>query len=245
MIHGGNAEAAASEYLGPAKMVGKAAITPGANVIAAIHAVMLKVGYVQKGGENEFHHYRYVTEADTIKALRTEMLAQGLVCTPSLAGMPQRDEHGNTHLVMNYTFHHAPSGESYTISIPASGNDRNSKGGVGDKGIYKAMTGALKYALRQTFMLETGDDPEEVNEVDRNATEDQVKVNHLLKVADTLVKVAHECASPAELEGVWRANLGSIDLLKREHPELYRRVLDAFSTRKKSLTPNQPDNGGT
>ena len=32
---------------------------------------------------------------------------------------------------------------------------------VGDKAPYKAMTGALKYALLQSFLLSTGDDPED------------------------------------------------------------------------------------
>jgi hypothetical protein len=32
---------------------------------------------------------------------------------------------------------------------------------VGDKAPYKAMTGALKYALLQSFLLATGDDPED------------------------------------------------------------------------------------
>jgi len=32
---------------------------------------------------------------------------------------------------------------------------------AGDKAPYKAMTGALKYALLQSFLLATGDDPEE------------------------------------------------------------------------------------
>ena len=32
---------------------------------------------------------------------------------------------------------------------------------AGDKAPYKAMTGALKYALLQSFLLATGDDPED------------------------------------------------------------------------------------
>ena len=31
---------------------------------------------------------------------------------------------------------------------------------VGDKSANKAATGLLKYALRQTFLIETGDDPD-------------------------------------------------------------------------------------
>ena len=39
--------------------------------------------------------------------------------------------------------------------VPGEGLD------AGDKAPYKAMTGALKYALLQSFLLPTGDDPEE------------------------------------------------------------------------------------
>lgn len=41
-----------------------------------------------------------------------------------------------------------------TIASYGEGRDR------GDKAPYKALTGALKYALIQTFLIATGDDPE-------------------------------------------------------------------------------------
>ena len=43
----------------------------------------------------------------------------------------------------------------------------------GDKAPYKAMTGALKYALLQSFLLATGDDPEEerINHTSGNGSE--------------------------------------------------------------------------
>jgi hypothetical protein len=43
------------------------------------------------------------------------------------------------------------------LSVPSYGEGRDS----GDKAPYKALTGALKYALIQTFLIATGDDPEE------------------------------------------------------------------------------------
>jgi hypothetical protein len=43
--------------------------------------------------------------------------------------------------------------------MAGSGNDRSSKG-VGDKGIYKALTGCNKYAYLKALGLATGDDPE-------------------------------------------------------------------------------------
>jgi hypothetical protein len=56
---------------------------------------------------------------------------------------------------MNYRFVDARSGEELTVRVPGEGADS------GDKAPYKAMTGALKYALLQSFLLATGDDPED------------------------------------------------------------------------------------
>jgi hypothetical protein len=49
----------------------------------------------------------------------------------------------------------ARSGEELTVRVAGEGADQ------GDKAPYKAMTGALKYALLQSFLLATGDDPED------------------------------------------------------------------------------------
>jgi hypothetical protein len=47
------------------------------------------------------------------------------------------------------------SGEEIVAKVAGQGLDS------GDKAPYKAMTGALKYALLQSFLLATGDDPED------------------------------------------------------------------------------------
>ena len=56
---------------------------------------------------------------------------------------------------MAYTFTDENSPEEITARVAGEGLD------VGDKSSYKAMTGALKYALLQSFLLATGDDPED------------------------------------------------------------------------------------
>jgi hypothetical protein len=50
---------------------------------------------------------------------------------------------------------HVDTAEEITVKVAGEGLD------AGDKAPYKAMTGALKYALLQSFLLATGDDPEE------------------------------------------------------------------------------------
>jgi hypothetical protein len=68
---------------------------------------------------------------------------------------------------MDYSLAHV-SGEIWPkpIRIPGCGNDKNSKGGIGDKGTYKALTGANKYLLFKLYQIATGDDPEVASAAD-------------------------------------------------------------------------------
>jgi hypothetical protein len=55
---------------------------------------------------------------------------------------------------MTFTWYDTETGESLVVEWAGSGSDK------GDKGLYKAMTGAEKYVLLKTFLVPTGDDPE-------------------------------------------------------------------------------------
>jgi hypothetical protein len=57
-------------------------------------------------------------------------------------------------LTVEYTLYDGESGEEMKFTILGQGEDS------GDKGTYKAMTGATKYALMKLFLIPTGDDPE-------------------------------------------------------------------------------------
>ena len=127
-----------------------------------INRVMTDVGYVQKKDENKFQKYKYAGEGALLAALRPAMVRHGLVLLPSVENISPIDEYGNTTVTIEYTLTHAPTGAVWPKPLKAVGvgNDRNSKGGVGDKGLYKAITGANKYMLFKLFQLETGDDAE-------------------------------------------------------------------------------------
>ncbi len=125
---------------------------------AAICAVIQAVETVPKNGWNNFHKYNFSTEADILRAVREAMVANGLALVPSgiqHLGSAQFGQKGRfrTEFLVTYTLMHT-SGASQTITVIAAGVDAE------DKGPYKGMTGAQKYALRQTFLIPTGDDPE-------------------------------------------------------------------------------------
>jgi len=127
-------------------------------LLTALQGAAIAVGYVQKKGRNDFQNYNYVTEADVVAQTRKALLEHDIVIIPSVSDV-SHDEYGNTNILVVYTVYHTPSGENLTFTMAGAGNDRNSKG-VGDKGIYKALTGCNKYALLKALQLATGDDPE-------------------------------------------------------------------------------------
>lgn len=136
-----------------------------ASLYSAILAVMREVGYVQKKGrvQGGGMNYRFAGEADLLAALRPSMVEHGLVMLPLALDiqpihemLPTKygDKPSRTvRVVSTYRLAHE-SGEHIDIQVAGEGQDK------GDKATAKAMTIALKYALRQSFLIETGDDPD-------------------------------------------------------------------------------------
>lgn len=127
----------------------------------AIVAVMGHVGYVQKTSSPNLR-YTYAGEAGLIAALRPWMVHYGIYVNMQDIQIYDRERYTtdkgtmmvNTVMVGKVRFTHAPSGTF--IDVPATGEGSDS----GDKSCNKAMTGLYKYTLRETFCIETGDDPD-------------------------------------------------------------------------------------
>jgi len=112
--------------------------------------VRRRIGYVQKRGFNERNNYSYVTAADLAGAVGDILAELGVVIVPRLESIfyepnaAGRSEVARAaQVVMAYTFTDVDSGDEITTKVAGQGLD------AGDKAPYKAMTGALKYALLQ------------------------------------------------------------------------------------------------
>jgi hypothetical protein len=134
---------------------------PMKNLARKLAAVTLELTHVAKNGKNKAQGYEYVTEADVAEAVRGPMARQGLVLIPSVKSVTFRSQEnksgGTTHIatvLVGYTLIDAESGESTCFDAVGEGMDS------GDKQVFKAVTGANKYALLKLFQLPTGDDPE-------------------------------------------------------------------------------------
>lgn len=130
-------------------------------ITLALFQVWQEVFHVEKDGHNAFHKYDYTSEQGLLEKLRPAMVEAGLMLIPSAHTISTPDEHGNTHVTMEYTLIHK-DGHIWPEKIRAygCGNDKAKSGTVGDKGLYKALTGANKYLLFKMFQISTGDDPE-------------------------------------------------------------------------------------
>jgi ERF superfamily len=137
------------------------------HLVSKLAAVMGVVSHVPKRGYNDFHKYRYVMEADLVGTIRPLLAASGIMIVPSVIReefepnitTTRSGSMSMTRILVQYTI--TDGTDEIVMSIPGHGMDS------GDKGIYKAMTGSMKYALMKLFEVDTGDDPENDTRVDR------------------------------------------------------------------------------
>jgi hypothetical protein len=217
---------------------------------------MRDVGYVQKAGHNDFQNYKYATEADAIAALRPAMIKHGLCMIPSVESVEQ-DEWGNTNVLMHYRILDE-DGNFLSFRAAGSGNDKNSKG-VGDKGIYKALTGASKYALLKTFMMETGDDPEVPSQQEKESKpEPKPEVKPKAEIVDEsdlsdareafvmmIKECAETCTTQEELQELWVGNKGELDKTKKVNPTVHENLKQFFKAKKRGHLERRVVNGST
>jgi len=123
-------------------------------------AIQKEIGTIAKAGRNEFQSYDYATEYDFVVALRPLLNKFGVLVLPEILDVKVADAGKDgksklTTLIMNYKFINADDATDYFVARVAGQGQDN-----GDKGIYKAITGAKKYFISNSFMIATGDDPE-------------------------------------------------------------------------------------
>jgi len=206
------------------------------NLRQKLAQVRQRIGYIQKRGVNERFNYSYVTAADIAGIIGDALSELGVVVLPSLDSIAQdkqstpRGTEQITRVVMSYTFLDSESSERLTVKVPGEGRD------PGDKAPYKAMTGALKYALLQSFLIATGDDPEdEVGESGQEGTDGSGGERCINAQEKTELCSLIE-QSGTELERV--LEYYKIETLEEMTETVYRRALETL--RKKLAKQGRP-----
>lgn len=132
--------------------------TPRKSLVTKLAEVMGEVGHIPKSGENKFHNYKYATEADIVAAVRMGMSARGVMMFSSIEKVEWTELPGGKQRVATITvrFRFMDGDSDAVVEFLGVGQGADAT----DKAVYKAFTGAEKYALLKTFLIPTGDDPE-------------------------------------------------------------------------------------
>ena len=131
-------------------------------VVPALVEVQNAVLRVGKSGNNTFDKYKYATLEDYEAAIAPFLTQQGLAIVESVVDVTPVEggrttsngkQENATYITLQIMALHS-SGQWVCCYVGGEGQDR------GDKGIYKAITGARKYGRACLFNLVTSDDPE-------------------------------------------------------------------------------------
>jgi ERF superfamily len=133
------------------------------SLVRKLAAVMGEVERIPKSGRNEFHKYDYATEADIVAAVRKGLAERSVMIlhrVDELAWRESKKSSGEAAspiatVHVTFTAHDGDTGETLVVAQTV-GEGQDS----GDKAVYKALTGALKYAILKLFLIPTGHDPE-------------------------------------------------------------------------------------
>jgi len=125
--------------------------------------VMATIDHVPKNGRNDYHKYDYSTDDDVMQSVRPAMAEHNLIALPSVkdrtiervsTGKKEGDYQLHTILKLEITLIDGDSGQSKTMIWEGEAQDGQ------DKGLYKAMTSAIKYWALKTFLLSADTDVE-------------------------------------------------------------------------------------
>jgi hypothetical protein len=142
------------------------------NLIQKLITVYEDIDHVEKAGINKNQSYRYVRAADMVRAVRKALLRLDVYAELNFTNERQytiaREKAPNApfsavDVRCTIVFRDGESGETLTSSGLGTGAD------TGDKAIYKAQTGATKYALRNAFLVPDEADPEADPALDESA----------------------------------------------------------------------------
>jgi len=142
----------------------------GSTLIKKLAKIMAETRWVEKKGHNSFFNYDYARETDILDAVRSKLATNGVFVFTSIESVDLKETGKRTRdgspvnmvtVRTKHVFRDGDSGESAEVFGTGSGEDS------GDKAVYKAITGAMKYFLSKNFLISTGDDPEKDSETER------------------------------------------------------------------------------
>jgi hypothetical protein len=159
----------------------KAEETPPKPILCRL---MEAVGSIPKDGQNDFHHYRFVSASAVLNKVREALVELGIESVPQYQVISQERLEKGILVTVRCELSVRHNGMTVATSISyGSGMD------TGDKAVMKAMTAAHKYCWMHLLNISTEDDPEEDTRTDANAETTGIAMPKATEVARTPVKL--------------------------------------------------------
>lgn len=138
------------------------------NLKQKLNEVSKAIKYLKKDKQNKMQGYNYLSEAKIKAVIKAEFEKQSILFNYSTDDVTQYEispTHKGTKqfctiVTGHYSFIDVDSEERIDGMWAGSGTD------TGDKGLYKAITGGIKYVMNTNFLIPAGDDPEDDHDID-------------------------------------------------------------------------------
>ena len=131
------------------------------NILGKLTKIQKEIKPMEKEGFNEFNKYPYLTEAQITTKMKELFDKYGVLFHYNSVIVDTKEYQGSkgdtqflVTVKIDYAFIDSETEEKLSGIAYGQGADK------GDKGIYKAITGAIKYIYLKTFNIPTGDDCE-------------------------------------------------------------------------------------
>ena len=206
-------------------------MTTTLNILQRLNAVMKELDYIQKDKKGGLQ-YSFVSHDKVTGMVRPLLVKHGIVCWPSSFDVAQ--DGNRTHLRCKVVF--------ASIDNPADRIEVDSLGyGIDsqDKGPGKAMSYAMKYAYLKALSLETGDDPDQDQNVRHepavmtavNGTKGASKAGNRDAFAKAVAAIRN-APTLAALKGWYQSNVSEIDAMP---PDFLDELRVEYQDRKAEL----------
>ncbi len=140
-------------------------LNPNISLYQKLFKAMSEIETIKKSGFNKHQGYQYSTEADLIEATKEAIVNNRILVltsteTKDVMKLNKADKNGGTKETLltivntKHTFVDIDTGASFEVSSTGTGWDDT------DKGVFKAITGAMKYFMSKNFLVASEDDPE-------------------------------------------------------------------------------------
>ena len=185
---------------------------PEKNLYQRMSAVMQDVKRLQKDKQVGSGNYAYkaMSEEKVATTLRNAMIEHGLVIFPieqlhSLVDYTRPGRNGDASIIslstvdVKYKLVNTDNPAEFEI-IASSGTGVDPQ----DKGVGKAMTYSMKYALMRAFLIPTGEDPDDVHNEDLQRQQQAAADAAAEASLSRAVKAMQQAPDLDALKGLWQ-----------------------------------------